>query len=67
MAGFTRGFGRGFDYPVNIGSTPGKQGKFRADDPESGDFGVLDLALARTVNDPDRCPLSWFGAVTKGP
>jgi hypothetical protein len=58
MAGFTRGFGRGFDHPVNIGSTPGKQGKFRANGTENPDFGVLDLALARTVNDADRWPLS---------
>ena len=30
----TRGFGRGFDYPLNIGSPPSKQGKFRPNDAE---------------------------------
>jgi len=43
-------FGRGFDFLLNIGSIPGKQGKFRANKAENGDFAVLDLALARIVN-----------------
>jgi hypothetical protein len=43
-------FGRGFDFLLNIGSTPRKQGKFRANKAENGDFAVLDLALVRIVN-----------------
>jgi len=49
-------FGRGFDFLLNIGSTPRKQGKFRANKAENGDFAVLDLALARIVNGADCWP-----------
>jgi hypothetical protein len=58
-------FGRGFDFLLNIGSTPRKQGKFRANKAENGDFAVLDLALARIVNGAN-CRLP-FGAVAMGP
>jgi hypothetical protein len=44
MDGLTRGFGRGFDFPQNIGSPPAKQGKFPANASENSDFAVLDLA-----------------------
>src|ERR1700730_4532800 len=50
MAGLLGGVGRGWDFLLNIGSTPCKQGKFRANKAESGDFAVLDLSLARIVN-----------------
>jgi hypothetical protein len=68
MAGLTRGFGRGFDFLLNIGSPPCKQGKFRANDAENGDFAVLDLTLARIVNGADcRPPLFTFEAAAMGP
>jgi hypothetical protein len=52
---------------ANIGSIPRKQVKFQAKAPNPGEFGVLDLRLARTVNGVDRWPLDRIEAVTEGP
>jgi hypothetical protein len=59
--------GRGFDFLLNIGSIPRKQGKFRANASENSDFTVLDLALARIVNDADVGRPLHFAAAAKGP
>jgi hypothetical protein len=47
-----RSVGR-IDTLLNIGSEPGKQGKFPAKGRKNNAFAVLDLALARIVNGAD--------------
>jgi hypothetical protein len=62
------GGSRGSDFLLDIGSTPRKQGKFRANKAENGDFAVLDLTLVRIVNGADcRRGLTLFAAVAMGP
>jgi len=63
----TRGFGRGKDFLLNIGSTPRKQGKFRPNKAENGDFAVLDLTLGRIVNGADCRPVFVHEAAAMGP
>ena len=53
-------FGREFDFLLDIGSTPRKQGKSRSNKAENADFAVLDLTLVRIVNDADCRPLLNF-------
>jgi hypothetical protein len=60
MAGWLLRFGRGFDQPLDIGSSLLKQGKFPANRPENHVFGVLDLAFARTVNGADYGPFRLY-------
>jgi hypothetical protein len=49
---------------LNIGSVRGKQGNFPAKSLKNNDFAVLDLALARTVNDADCQPFPLINAAT---
>jgi hypothetical protein len=67
MGGLTRGFGRGFDFLLNIGSLPPEQGKFPANASENSDFAVLDLTSARIVNGADCPPSVNVEAVAMGP